>query len=195
MDLELINNFVKDVKDNKFIQDFVNELSNYLAKETKGKEETLLQEDTNINDLKEENCLYQVIDRGLNGIYLQNTKNNKVFEETDIPQEIQDKIENDYILRYKDGKYIIEEELTDDFFNSLVDIKEYKEIQDKFINESNILELDPDTRFTVDTKQEDYTILSYENNKQIEVPNALLPFFMDCDTILYYKDGKFEKDV
>ena len=46
-------------------------------------------------------------------------RNNKVYEETKMPQEILDKISNDYILRYKNGKYIIEEELTDKFFEGL----------------------------------------------------------------------------
>ena len=150
MNLELINNLVKEVKDNKFVQDFIKELSDYLLKETKGKENNELQEkNPNLNGLREENCLYQVVDRGLNGIYLQNTRNNRVFEETNIPQEIQDMIGNDYILKYQDGKYVIEEELTDDFFNSMVGIKEYEEIQNDFIKKNNISEIDLNTRFNV----------------------------------------------
>lgn len=198
MNLELINNLVKGVKDNKFVQDFIKELSDYLLKGTIGKENNELQEkNPNLNNLREENCLYQVVDRGLNGIYLQNTRNNRVFEETDISQEIQDAIENDYILRYQDGKYVIEERLTDDFFNSMIGIEEYEEIQDDFIKKSNISELDSDTRFNVISREKDYTVLGYEDTRknQIEVPNALLPYFMDNDTILYYKNGRFEKDV
>ena len=76
------------------------------------------------DNLREEDALYQVVGRSLNGIYLQNTKNNKVFEETNISKELLDKLGNDYILRYKNGEYIFEKELTDDFFNSLVDISE-----------------------------------------------------------------------
>lgn len=198
MNLELINNLVKDVKDNKFVQDFIKELSDYLLKETKGKRNNELQEkNPNLNGLKEENCLYQVVDRGPNGIYLQNTRNNRVFKETDIPQEIQDAIGNDYILRYQDGEYVIEEELTEDFFNSMVGTKEYEEIQNDFIKKSNIAEIDSDTRFNVISRKKDYAVLGYEDTRknQIEVPNALLPYFMDNDTILYYKNGRFEKEV
>lgn len=198
MNLELINNLVKNAKDNKFIQDFIKELSDYLLKETKGKVNNELQEkNLNLNGLREENCLYQVVDRGLNGVYLQNTRNNRVFEETDIPQEIQDVIGNDYILRYQDGKYVIEKELTDDFFNNMLGIKEYEEIQNDFIEKSNISEIDSDTRFNVISRDKDYTVLGYEGTRknQIEVPNILLPYFMDNDTVLYYKDGRFEKDV
>ena len=72
--------------------------------------------------LKEEGCLYQVVDRSRKGIYLQNKNSNKVFEETDIPKEILDKISNDYILRYTGEKYVVEEELTEEFFNNLEDI-------------------------------------------------------------------------
>lgn len=74
------------------------------------------QSEDEVDDAREENCLYQVIDRSLNGVYLQNLSNNKVFEETSIPQEMLDKISNDYILRYINDTYIIEEELTDEFF-------------------------------------------------------------------------------
>lgn len=74
---------------------------------------------SNENELKQENCLYQVVDRSLNGVYLQNINSNKVFEETDLPKELLDKIGNDYILRYKDGEYIFEEELTDKFMERI----------------------------------------------------------------------------
>lgn len=71
---------------------------------------------SNVNDdLKEEECLYQVVDRSLEGVYLQNLNNNKIFEERDISPDLLDKIGNDYILRYKDGNYVFEEELTDKF--------------------------------------------------------------------------------
>jgi len=67
------------------------------------------------SDNKQENCLYQVVDRSLNGVFLQNLSNNKVFEETNIQKELLDKIGNDYILRYEDGEYVYDEELTDKF--------------------------------------------------------------------------------
>ena len=124
MNLDLFNNLINATKENKFIQNFINELSEYLVKEANREEKSEVQEDINLNDLREENCLYQVVDRSLNGLYLQNLKNNKVFEETNISKEIKDKISNDYILRYKNGEYVIEEELTDKFFEGMIDINE-----------------------------------------------------------------------
>ena len=123
MNLDLFNGLTNTTKENNFIENFMKELSDYLANQMKGKDNKLL-EDIN---LKEENCLYQVVDRSKDGVYLQNLKNNKVFEETDLPKELLDKISNDYILRYKNGKYIFEEQLTDDFFNDLIDISEIQE--------------------------------------------------------------------
>lgn len=78
------------------------------------------------NSLKQEDCLYQVVEMSLDGAYLQNLKDNKVYKETDILEEILRKIGNDTILKYKNGKYTIEEELTEKFFEGLIDINEYK---------------------------------------------------------------------
>ena len=58
----------------------------------------------------------------------------------------------------------------------------------------NILKIDSDTRYNVVERKENYSVLCYGDNKIIDVPNELLPFFMDNDTVLYYEDGKFEKD-
>ena len=44
---------------------------------------------------------------------LQNMKTNVILEETNIPEDLKNVISNDYILRYKAGTYIWEEELTD----------------------------------------------------------------------------------
>ena len=149
----------------------------------------------NLSSYREGNCLYQVVDFSSNGVFLQNTNNNAVFEEKNMPKELMDKISNDYILRYKDGNYIFEEELTDDFMNSMVGIQEYKKIQENFEKESNILEMDSNTRYTVGSHQKNYTILNYgESNKgEIKVPNELLPYFMNDESVLCYRDGKFEK--
>lgn len=125
MNLEIINNLVNATKENKAVQSFTKELSNYLQKQIEGSENNMiLKKKKSENDLKVEDCLYQVVDRSKDGVYLQNLKSNKVSEETSIPKELLDKIGNDYILRYKNGEYIFEEELTDDFFSGLADIDE-----------------------------------------------------------------------
>ena len=187
MNLDLLNNILDRVKENKVVQNFVKELSDYLEK-------TNNQNNIIEDGVKQENCIYQVKEMLSDGAYLQNTNNNQIYEEKDIPKNILDKIGNDTILRYKNGEYIIEEEMIEKFFNNLVDIKEYKEIQNKFIEESHIDKIDENTRYRVKEHGEDYSVLSYEDN-EIKVPNALIPFFASEDTILYYKDGKFNRDL
>ena len=39
-----------------------------------------------------------------------------------ISEELKNQIQNDSILRYKNGEYVYEEELTEEFFNNLEDI-------------------------------------------------------------------------
>lgn len=77
------------------------------------------------NSLKQEEQLYQVVEIGLGFAYLQNLTDNKVYKETDILQETLDRIGNDTILRYKNGQYVVEEELTEKFFDNLIDINEW----------------------------------------------------------------------
>lgn len=196
MNLDLFNNLVNSVKENSIVQSFIKELSNYLEKENN----KLPNEGDNRTDygtLKQENYLYQVVEMDVDGVYLQNTDNNRISKETDISEEILNKIGNDSILRFKDGSYIYEEELSNKFYDSLIDIKEYKHIKDKFIKESNILEIAPDTRYKIELREDNYCLLSYESNGKntIEVPNALIPFWAKNGDNLYYKDGKFNRDL
>ena len=197
MKLDIFNDLVNNLKENNFVQEFINELSNHLQNiNEKQKDGSNMEEiEINKNDLKQEGQLYQVVDFSSKGVFLQNTENNKIFEETSLPKEILDKIGNDSILRYSNGKYIYEEELTDKFFNKMVGINEYKKIQEDFIKKSDISEIDPNTKYTVENKGEEYTTLKYDNNKTIEVPNALIPFFANENSTLYYKDGEFKRDI
>lgn len=190
MNLDFFNDLINKVKKSDVVQNFMEELSNHLEKANeKGENQT----NSHQNDKQE--SLYQVVDFSANGVFLQNTNNNKIFEETNMPQEIMDKIGNDYILSYENGKYNIEEEITEDFMNSMVGIQEYEKIKQDFINESNILEIDPNTHYKVQTRDKDYTMLSYGENNTLKVPNELIPYFTNEQTILNYKDGKFEKVV
>ena len=119
------------------------------------------------------------------------------FYKKDLYEELLDKIGSDYILRFKDGNYIIEEELTDDFMNSMVDVKEYQKIKEDFKQESNILENDPDTNYTLKSRDEYYATLNYgENNENtMKVPNVLIPYFAKEGNSLQYKNGKFERNM
>ena len=105
MSLDLFNNLSNGDKKHNFIQNFIEEMSNYLEKnnsETTDKE----------NDLRKEDCLYQVVEIGPDYAYLQNVDTNKVSKETTVSKELLDKIGNDSVLRYKNGEYLYEEGLT-----------------------------------------------------------------------------------
>lgn len=195
MSLDLLNDLVNKVKESEFVNNFIDELTDYLKNANeKGETQLNKEQNNNLDVYQQENCLYQVVDFSSNGVFLQNTNNDKIFEETNISQELLDKIGNDYILRYKDGKYFIEEELTDNFMNSMVGIQEYRKIKEEFEKGSNILEIDSNTKFNVDLRNSDYTILSYGKEKNtIEVPNALIPYFAVEGNVLKYDNGKFKK--
>ena len=129
MSLDLINDIVNKIKESDFVNNFMEELSNHLANVKEKGEKQMSNDNTNSNELNEfrkENELYQVVDFSSKGVYLQNMNTNKVFEETNISQDLKNKIGYDYILRYKNGEYIFEEKLTDDFMNGLTDIQEYQ---------------------------------------------------------------------
>lgn len=194
MNLDLLNDLLSKVKESDFVQKFTEELSNYLEKanEDGGGQLEVQENNKNLDIYREENALYQVVDFSSKGVFLQNTNTGVTFEEIDIPQDVLDKIGNDYILRYTDGKYGVEQELTEDFMNSMVGIQEYKKIQEQFEKESNILNIDANTRFNVLSRDNDYTMLSYGEKDTIKVPNALVPFFANEQSVLCYKNGKFE---
>lgn len=195
MNLDFFNDLFNKVKESDFVQKFTEELSNYLEKANEeGRGQLAVQENNkNLDTYREENALYQVVDFSSKGVFLQNTNTGVTFEETDISQDILDKIGNDYILRYTDGKYVVEQELTEDFMNSMVGIQEYRKIKEQFEKESNILHIDANTRFNVLSRDNDYTMLSYGEKDTIKVPNALVPFFTNEQSVLLYKNGKFEK--
>lgn len=186
--------FFCDLKSNSLIKEFIEELSNYLENTNKQKGELIMNEFNNEqNKYREENCLYQVVDFSANGVFLKNTNNNVIFEETNLPKELLGKLGNDYILRYVNGKYLYDEKLTDKFFNKLVSISEYKKIQDEFMQNSNILQNSTDTKYSVELQEDEYTILKYGQNNMLKVPNALIPFFINNKSVLYYEDGAFKK--
>lgn len=134
MKLEIFNKLENDIKANNLIENFMQELSKHIEN-TKGpinitnndelnssNNENTLEQQENIEKNREEDCLYQVVDFSAKGVFLQNKNTNKIFEETQISQELKNQIQNDSILRYKNGEYVYEEELTEEFFNNLKDI-------------------------------------------------------------------------
>lgn len=188
MNLDLINSLFNNAKNSQFVKNFMRELSETLQKSNKNIKQ---------DNLKQENVLYQVVKMDVDGAYLYNTNNNIISKETDIPEQFLDEIGNDTVLRYKNGEYSIEEELTQKFMDSLVDVKEYKEIQDKFLKESEILENDENTRYKIEKRNDDYSILSFGKNSEntIKVPNALIPFWANSKDTVYFKNGKFYREL
>ena len=72
-----------------------------------------------------------------------------------------------------------------------------KYIKKEFIETSGILENDINTKYNIEKKEKEYTLLSYENlnMKIIKVPNALIPYWAKENEKLYYKNGKFNREI
>ncbi len=183
------DNFVIDEKATKDIID----------KAVKSAKQIESEQTAQLNYLRQEDCLYYVVDANLETAYLQNLNIDVTFEEMDLPQELKGKIFTDCFLRYKNGEYIWEKKLTDDLFQNFISNSEYKKIQEEFIKESKIEENNPDIRYKVFSynEEKETTTLYYEDNeiKEIEVPNKLLPHRVYEWKILYYEDGKFRTDI
>lgn len=152
-----------------------------------------------LNYLRQEDCLYYVVDGNLETAYLKNLNIDVIFEEIDLPEELKGKICKDDFLIYKNGEYSLQQELTDALFKSFISISEYEKIQEEFIETSKIEDNNPDIRYKVLSynKEKETTTLYYEDNgiKKIEVPNKLLPYRVYEWKILYYKDGGFVTDI
>lgn len=113
--------FFKELKnnlENSQVKEFLNELSDYMDNL---KEKNFKQE----NDREE--GLYYVLNGNPDKVYLTKFNSKKVFEATDLSEEIRKSVSEGFILRYKDGKYAIDEELTEKNFEGLLNIDEYKE--------------------------------------------------------------------
>ena len=112
----------------KFADNFIDELTEHLedffekVDSRRGKENN---QEEKLKNFREEGELYQVVDLSSKGAFLQNMRTNRIFEETNIPESLKNIISNDYILSYKDGTYIWEEELTDKFYEGLINVREF----------------------------------------------------------------------
>ena len=103
--------------DDKFEID--NDITEQIMKKVEDCAEVLANEQNEeLKKYRQEGAIYQVVDHSSKGVFLQNKDNNVIFEETNLSEELMDKISNDYILSYKNGEYVYEEELTDDFFQN-----------------------------------------------------------------------------
>lgn len=186
--------FLEELKNNldDTVEQLLNEISTRL---NNSKEKVVNNQDTNLNQLREEDCLYYVIDSDLETVYLQNLNNNIRFKETDMSSKMKREIFTDCILRYKNGEYIWDKELTDKFMNTLVSASELNKIKEEFAKEYNIKENAPNTCYNVLSHGDEHTILSYDGTKKVKVPNVLMPFGVDNKKVYIYKNGKFELNI
>lgn len=96
-----------------------NDITKQIMKKVEDCAEVLANEQNEeLKKYRQDGAIYQVVDHSSKGVFLQNKDNNVIFEETTLSEELMDKISNDYILSYKNGEYVYEEELTDDFFQN-----------------------------------------------------------------------------
>lgn len=109
--LNLFNNIKNRYKSNE-TTNFLQELSKSLSK---------------TNTKTREDGLYYVLNANPDRIYLTKFGERKVFEATDLPDEIRKVVSEGFILRYKKRRYEIDEELTDKNFEGELDIDTYKE--------------------------------------------------------------------
>ena len=174
-----ISNLLNNIKENTFVQNFINELSNYIQNKNSKKENFTL---------KQENTLYQVIEKTPNSAYLQDTRTGIITEEKDLNEELLNQITNDCVLSYKDGEYVYEDKLTKDFYDNLIGIEEYKNILNEFLKENRLFE---NTKYKVEKIENENYLLSYMNNgnkNMIKVPKKLVPYWTSIGDYLYYKN-------
>lgn len=79
--------------------------------------EKITQEIANLQESKlqkyrKENNLYVVVQKNIHSAYLQDMKTNTVFEEVNFSSDTFNLLCNDAVVRFKDGKYVYEDELT-----------------------------------------------------------------------------------
>lgn len=96
------NKFEIDTDKTKLILTEIQDTAKKIAK---------LQEE-NLKQYRKEDTLYTVIQKTFNTAYLQDTDTNVVFEEVNFPDNVFNSLCNDAVVRYKNGKYVFEEDLT-----------------------------------------------------------------------------------
>ena len=136
MNLDFFKELKNNLSNNNEVKEFINDLAEFMN--------NLKEEILKPKDIREEG-LYYVLDGNPNKVYLTKFNSKKVFEETDIPQEIKNTVSEGFILRYKDGKYIVDEELTEKNFEGILNIEdiiqENNENNQKYDDVYNVLEL------------------------------------------------------
>lgn len=215
MNFELFNSLKNDRAEGGFVQQFINEIKecllnsgntkeNNISKKTITKENYSAESDLEIKNtkirqgLKQEGCIYVVVDNCLKGAYLENTETGRIYNEQDFPKGMEELLVEDNVFIYQNGQYVYDYELTGKYRDSFVSIQEAEKAQAKFSKEFNKRGLDSETTFKISSgnhQKDEIVTLSYkdkyDNIKEIEVPSLLIPYFLYDFTILKY-DTKLE---
>ena len=118
MNLDFFKEIKNSLSNNNEFKEFMQELADYMKE--------LKEKISKPKDIIEEG-LYYVLDGNSNKVYLTKFNSKKVFEADDLPEEIKNTVSEGFILRYKNGEYTVDEELTEKNFEGLLNIDEYKE--------------------------------------------------------------------
>lgn len=114
----------KDVKfDNKFLSSIVEDLDEIIDKVNK----QLGKGEIEKNKLNTESELYYVYSYAPPNVYITKQKSNKVELLENVSDEFINNLAEGFVLRCKDGKYSIDEELTKKSMNFELDFDNYKE--------------------------------------------------------------------
>jgi len=118
MNLDFFKELKNNLSSNNEVKDFIKDLADYMN--------NLKEKINKPKDIREEG-LYYVLNANPDKIYLTKFNSKKVFEEADLPKEIKNSVSEGVILRYKNGQYKIDEELTERNFEGLLNIDKYTE--------------------------------------------------------------------
>ena len=75
-----------------------------------------------LENYRQEGEFYYVVDGNPSRIFLTKFNSSKVFEEVDFPNELRNEISEGFILKYEDGTYKVDEEMTEKNFEGKLKI-------------------------------------------------------------------------
>lgn len=122
-------NLLKDVKvdsimrlnNKKFIID-KKLTQNFKEKFTKEANKILSKQNKMLENYRQEGEFYYVVDGNPSRIFLTKFNSSKVFEEVDFPNELRNEISEGFILKYENGTYKVDEEMTEKNFEGKLKI-------------------------------------------------------------------------
>lgn len=198
MNLDFFTNLVNDVKSHSFTSQFIDELTKYLNNIKGNIDENQMMPKNDIEKYRKEDNLYVVVEKGLNSVYLQDVNTDIIFEETLFSDDLFDLLHNDIVVRFKDGMYIYENDITNKWMDSFISTEEHNQLLTELMCEPNFSEIDfESTTFNITSHNDNYTFLSYGKSHQdtLKVPNKLIDYWADNNSILYYdkEDNLFHK--